>query len=379
MVKRVFWQKQIEAAWSKRSVIWLSGVRRVGKTRLCQSLENTEYLDCELPQVRQLFENSQFFFKQCSQKRLILDEIHRLNNPSEVLKIAADHFPDTKVIATGSSTLGASSKFADTLTGRKTELWLTPLLLEEMKDFGPHNLTHRLLHGGLPPFFMLETLPEQEFQEWISAYWGRDIQELFQLEKRYSFQKLTELLFTQSGSIFEATRFTAPCEVSRQTIMNYLAVLEATFVVHMVRPFTSYRPAEIVSAPKVYGFDTGFICYVNGWGNLRQEDKGLLWEHCILNELHARLQTRNIYYWRDKQKHEIDFIYFKRRSQSPIAIECKWNANKFSDEHLQIFRRHYPEGENYVVAPDIEFPYQKPFGDIIVNFVNSKHLIESLL
>jgi hypothetical protein len=64
------------------------------------------------------------------------DEIHRLADPSEVLKIAADHFPDVKIIATGSSTLGASSKFRDTLTGRKVEIWLTPMISDDLKDFG---------------------------------------------------------------------------------------------------------------------------------------------------------------------------------------------------------------------------------------------------
>ncbi len=66
-------------------------------------------------------------------RRIVLDEVHRLANPSELLKIAADHFPDVKVIATGSSTLGATAKFADTLAGRKETVWLTPMLLADME------------------------------------------------------------------------------------------------------------------------------------------------------------------------------------------------------------------------------------------------------
>jgi predicted AAA+ superfamily ATPase len=59
-------------------------------------------------------------------KRLVLDEIHRLQNPSELLKIAADHYPSTHIVATGPSTLGASRRFRDTLTGCTRDLWLTP-------------------------------------------------------------------------------------------------------------------------------------------------------------------------------------------------------------------------------------------------------------
>ncbi|OFZ20033.1 MAG: hypothetical protein A2Z20_08070 [Bdellovibrionales bacterium RBG_16_40_8] len=61
-------------------------------------------------------------------RRIILDEIQRLQNPSELLKIAADHYKNVSIIATGSSTLGASKKFKDTLTGRKVNIHLTPVL-----------------------------------------------------------------------------------------------------------------------------------------------------------------------------------------------------------------------------------------------------------
>jgi uncharacterized protein len=144
---------------------------------------------------------------------------------------------------------------------------------------------------------------------------------LFRLERRSSFHKFTELMMTQSGGLFEATRVTAPCEVSRTTISNYLMVLEATFVAHVIRPFSTHRRTEIVSAPKVYGFDTGFVSYYRGWQDLRREDLGTLWEHFVLNEIMARQQSREVSYWRDKRGHEVDFILTGRRNK-PIALEC---------------------------------------------------------
>lgn len=283
MVKRIFWINYIESCWTRRSVIWLAGVHRVGKTYLCKSLKNSEYFDCEFPHVRQQLEDPELFLKKVAGKRIILDEIHRLKNPSELLKIAADYFPSTKIIATGSSTLEASKKFRDTLTGRKIHIHLTPMLFEEGYLFGNTDIEHRLLFGGLPAFFLSGQLPEYDFQEWLSSYWAKDIQELFRLEKRFSFLKFTELILAQSGSMFEATRFTAPCEVSRTTISNYLSILEATYVAHIIRPFSTHAATEIKSAPKVYGFDTGFICHTRGWLKLRKEDFGLLWEHLVLN------------------------------------------------------------------------------------------------
>ena len=378
MFPREFWIKKIEQAWQERSIVWLAGVRRVGKTVLSRSLSDVEYYDCELPRVRRVFEDPETFLRGSYGKRVVLDEIHRLMNPSELLKIAADHFPDIRILATGSSTLGASAKFRDTLAGRKRNLWLTPMVLTDLTAFKRQDLRHRLLRGGLPPFFLAESLPERDFQEWMDAYWAKDIQELFRLERRASFQKFVELLVAQSGGIFEATRFAAPCEVSRTTISNYLKVLEATFVAHVIRPFSTHRPTEIVAAPKVFAFDTGFVCYLRGWYELREEDLGALWEHLVLNEMQANLQTREINYWRDKRGHEVDFVYI-RRGQQPDTIECKWTADEFEPKNLLAFRRQYPEGYNWVVATDVDQEYARRYRDVEVRFVSLSKLIEHLM
>ena len=378
MIKlRHYWLALIERSWERKSVLWLSGVRRAGKTFLCKSLPDIQYFDSELPRTRRLMEDPEQFLATWKGKRLVLDEVHRLPNPSELLKIAADHFPSTKIIATGSSTLGASSKFRDTLTGRKIEIWLTPMNSIDLTDFGRVDLDRRLLRGGLPPFFLAAEYPERDFQEWMDAYWAKDIQELFRLERRHSFARFAELLFSQSGGIFEATRFSKPCEVSRTTISNYLAVLEATFVVHIIRPFSTRRATEIVAAPKVYGFDSGFVCHYKGWETLRPEDKGVLWEHYVLNEIHARLQRRDVQTWRDKQHHEIDFILQKSPRQVE-AIECKWSADQFDPGNLRIFRGLHPLGMNFVVASDVDESYRKDYGDMQVNFVSLEGLISAL-
>src|SRR3972149_6886881 len=150
MVHRQFWLSKIREAWRGRSVVWLSGVRRVGKTVLCRTIPEVELFDCELPRVRKQLEDPEAFLDDHSGKRIVLDEIHRLPDAAQILKIAADHYPQTKILATGSSTLGASTRFRDTLTGRKAEVWLTPMISDDLIDFKNQDLKHRLLHGGLP-------------------------------------------------------------------------------------------------------------------------------------------------------------------------------------------------------------------------------------
>jgi len=377
LIKRSYWIEKIEEFWKERSVIWLTGVRRTGKTSLSHSLGKIEYFDCELPRVRQMMADPEGFLESLKGKRIVLDEVHRLDNPSEFLKIAADHYPTIRVLATGSSTLGASRKFRDTLTGRKIQLWLTPMILQDLTDFERENLKHRLLYGGLPLFFQSNKIFEKGFQYWMDDYWAKDIQELFHLESKQSFQKFTELLMVQSGGIFEATKFTTSCEVSRMTIMNYLHVLEETFVALAIKPYSSNRTTEIVSAPKVYVFDTGFVTYYKGWSELRKEDLGYLWEHFVLNEIYAQTQQRKVNYWRDKRGHEIDFV-LAERGKPPIAIECKWSDSQMDPAGLKAFRKTYPEGHNYIVAPGIERTYIKHYGDLKTEFISLQELVRKI-
>ena len=378
MVRRSYWVSAIERLWAEKSIVWLAGVRRAGKTYLCRSLPDVEYFDCELPSCRRTLEDPERFLREIGPRRVVIDEIQRLRHPSELLKIAADYHPETRLVATGSSTLGASRRFRDTLTDRKRDLWLTPMTARDEQEFGDRGLDHRFRHGGLPPFFLAGDAPERGFQEWLDSYWARDIQELFRVERRWSFLRFTELLLAQSGGVFEATRFAGPCEVSRTTIANYLQVLEDTFLVEVVRPYSTRRSAEIVAAPKVYGFDTGFVCLFKGWSHLREEDRGALWEHFVLNEYLAHAQRRDVRYWRDKRGHEVDFV-IERRSAPPVAIECKWRADGFDARNVRAFRARYPGGDNFVVTNDTTTSYVRNARGVDVRFVNLSDMVRRLV
>jgi predicted AAA+ superfamily ATPase len=137
MIERPFWINRIEEAWKEASIVWLAGVRRAGKTTLVQSLgeDRILYVNCDLPVASSMTADPELFFRDCGRPVVVFDEIHRLPDPSMVLKIGADLFPELKIIATGSSTLAASRKFKDTLTGRKRVVRLTPALWDELPAF----------------------------------------------------------------------------------------------------------------------------------------------------------------------------------------------------------------------------------------------------
>jgi len=373
MIKRTYWVNLIEQALARRSILWIRGVRRAGKTFLCRSFPGIIYLDCELPDIRRRLSDESFLHDN-SGKFLAVDEIHRLDNPSQLLKIAADHFPETKIIATGSSLLETIKKFSDTLTGRKNTLYLTPATMHDTEEFGIKSIEERMLRGGLPPFLLDEAPKKSDYTEWLDSYWAKDIVGLFRLEKRDAFMKMMEIIFNESGGMFDASRYAAKCELSRQTVKGYLSIMEATAVVNVIRPFSGNNTNEIVSMPKTYGFDTGFIAFIKNWDSLRRDDYGLMWEHLVLNELAAVMQDGRIYYWRDKQQHEIDFIIKGGRNEVH-AIECKWQSSQFDASNLKIFRKYHPKGINYVVSHDIKEPVTMEKTGMKIQYIGIKDII----
>ena len=103
----------------------------------------------------------------------------------------------------------------------------------------------------------------------------------------------------------------------------------------------------------------------------------MLWEHFMLNELMTRMQSRDVAYWRDKRGHQVDFV-LARRGEKPMAIECKWSAHGFDPTNLLAFRHQHPEGDNVVVAQDVERTFTRTFVGLDVRFESVDAFAESV-
>ncbi|MGD0961664.1 MAG: ATP-binding protein, partial [Methylomonas sp.] len=357
MINRPFWRQRIEQAWHEAPIAWLCGVRRCGKTTLAESIgaEHILYLNCDLPSVEDMVRDPQIFFRGCTKPVVVFDEIHQLRDPARVLKIGADGFPHLKILATGSSTLAASKKFRDTLTGRKRLVHLPPVLWDELPAFGV-TLPQRLFHGGLPPALLAAAKKPAFFREWLDSFFARDIQRLFGFRDMNRFNALFEYVLRQSGGQLELTKTATALGITRPTVESHLRALEITHAITLVRPFHGGGQHELVKQPKLYAFDTGFVSFARGWDPLRNDDYGILWEHLVLEHLQAHFPDTPIQYWRDKAGREIDFVLARHRD-SVDTIECKWRPDAFDSSALKAFRGYYPLGRNYLVTPAAEIAY----------------------
>ncbi len=372
MTERPFWIHRINNAWTKRSVIWLSGARRVGKTTLSKMLENPIYMNCDLPSVHRRLEDPEAFYESIQPGSiLVYDEIHRLEDPSRILKIGADEYADIKILATGSSTLDASRKFRDSLTGRKTAIYLPPVIWDECKKvFGIHDLDHRLLFGGLPEPLLSNKKNAGFFSEWFDSFFARDIQELFNIRNRTGYLKLMQLIYRSSGNLIDYTQLSKNSGLSRPTVMTYLESLRIAHNIFLVPPFHGGGKREITSRPKAYAFDTGLVTFVKGWNEIRDEDRGILWEHLVLDLIRSYFPDNQIFYWRDKSNREIDFVLPFDNGRID-TIECKINPDHLSIYPLGVFRGLYPEGHNICYSPYIRDSYTTRINGIKMHYIGT--------
>ncbi len=371
-IQRPFWDARLAETWGVAPIAWLSGVRRSGKTTIARSLAGACFLNCDLPSVQRELDDPEAFYARVSPRAgsttVIFDEIHRLRDPSAVLKIGADAFPKLRILATGSSTLAATRKFRDSLAGRKREVNLQPVLFEELAAFGA-TVEKRLLHGGMPQMLLADAPDHSFYAEWMDSYFARDVAELFRVERRSEFLLLFRLLLRQNGGMATIVNLAKQCGATRPTVMSWIEAMRITHVIHLIRPFHGNGDSELVKQPKIYAFDTGFVAHENGWTELHPEERGLLWENLVLEHLLSRPWKPEVHYWRDKLQREVDFVVPKGRTVVD-AFECKWDLRRIDMKGLAAFRALYPKGANYIVAPSVDAPYTRTIEGIEVTIVS---------
>jgi hypothetical protein len=187
--------------------------------------------------------------------------------------------------------------------------------------------------------------------------------------------KLLHLLLRQSGSLIDYTHLARLSDLSRHTVKAHVEAMSIAHAVFLLPPFQGGGRREITRRPKCYSFDTGFVTFVKGWDSIREDDRGLLWEHLVLDTLRTVVDDHHLHYWRDKSGREVDFVIKGGRRQAD-AIECKINPDHFDPANLTVFRSLYPEGRNYVLSPNIKTSYQRRYAKLQVRFISVNQISE---
>jgi len=180
---------------------------------------------------------------------------------------------------------------------------------------------------------------------------------------------------TGKTTLADCTALSRECDLSRPTVKAHLEAMRVACALTPVPPFHGGSRREIVTRPRVYAFDAGFACFVRGWERLREEDRGGLWGHLVLDVPRAAVEpARAASFWRDKSGREIDFVV--PRGREVDAFECKVRPDRLERRRLGAVRDAYPRGRNFVVSPGVDEAYDFRAGSHVVRAIGCADVLQ---
>ncbi len=333
----------IEKRFQSGKVIVLLGPRQVGKTTLIEELlKHKEYLflNGDDPGVRtMLAEINTARIKNLlgNYTCVFVDEAQRIENIGLTLKIIHDQFKHVQVFVSGSSSFDVSNKVNEPLTGRKWEYQMFPISWEEFENHvgflqSEQELENRLLFGMYPDVLNHPGDEINVLRNLVNSYLYSDLLAFYDIRKPEVLEKLVQALALQMGSEVNFTELAQILNVDKNTVSNYIHILEKGFVVFRLNSFSRNLRNEIKTNKKIYFYDNGVRnMLISNFNTLDlRNDKGALWENFLISERIKQIAYKqslaNTYFWRTKQQQEIDFV--EEHSGQIFAYEFKWKLNK---------------------------------------------------
>ncbi len=340
-------------------VIVIYGARQVGKTSLLQYLmenylkSNTFYMDLELRNLLELCnsgpeETHKYLLQKGADKAkkifLLIDEIQYLENPTNFIKIIADHYKNIKLVVSGSSTFEIRKKFKESLAGRTVTFELYPLDFEEFLIFKnkKYSLTKEnsktineeliplaeefIRFGGYPKIALEDSIERKTayLYQIIDTYVKKDIRDIGNIRDIEAFNKLLEVLASQTGCLLNVSELSNTLKISRITIIEYLELLEKTFIIKKISPYHKNLRSELTKNQKIFFLDTG-MAHLLWLKEFPKELLGNMFETAVFAELIK--SGFKVNFWRTTAKQEVDFV-ISAPLKGIIAIESKINFSK---------------------------------------------------
>ena len=320
-------------------VISIIGPRQSGKSTLVKHcFPKYDYISFEdIDNRRRALLDMRGFLEQYG-KGVIFDEVQRVPELFSYLQTHVDGSGKKgRFILTGSHNYLLQEKVSQSLAGRVAMLRLLPFSMQELADAGklPADIHKILFKGFYPRLFSSRVKPSDWYPAYIETYMQRDVREIKNIPNLNYFQKFLHLLAGRHGQQLNLTSLATEVGVVHNTISSWISILEASYVIYLLKPHFNNFNKRITKTPKIYFYDSGLVCSLLGIEKAEQLNthhiKGPLFEGLIITELiKARFNaglSNNCFYWRDKTGNEVDCIIDKAGSLTAIEIKSGKTIN----------------------------------------------------
>ena len=315
-------------------VIAITGPRQSGKTTLARAaFPDKPYLSLEDPDMRLLAESDPRGLLSRFPDGVILDEVQRTPELLSYLQtfVDAETIPG-KYVLTGSQQFGLLSGITQSLAGRVGMVQLLAFGMEELQVAAklPENLDQLLFQGFYPPLYDRDIFPGDWFAGYVGTYVERDVRQLLSVRDLSTFQRFLKMCAARTGQLLNLSSLAADCGITHNTASAWLSVLEASYIVFLLRPYYRNFNKRLVKTPKLYFCDTGLAGWLLGIREPMQiafhAQRGALFENLVVMEALKSYLNRglppDIYFWRDSRGLEVDLLLESAEELKPVEIKA---------------------------------------------------------
>jgi uncharacterized protein len=321
-------QKQIAFAAKTFAAVVLTGPRRCGKTYLFRKcLPGTSYVLLEDPDVLARVRADPRSFVDALKLPVIIDEIQNAPELFAYIRTRIDAAPRKtgQWFLTGSQEAPLMQGVSESMAGRAAVFQMLPIAREESRKVS-------ILNGGFPEVLARPAARNIWFSSYIQTYLERDVRAVLNVRNLSTFRRFLALCASRHGQVLNRTDFAAPLGLSVPAISEWISVLETTGVLLMVPPYFANLGKRIIKSPKMYLCDSGLTCHLLGIQTqaelLRSPFLGAITEGVVAAEIvKAQINRgirRELYYFRDQQGLEVDFL-LPHRGQT-LLLEVKTSS-----------------------------------------------------
>lgn len=321
-------------------IVTLTGPRQSGKTTLARTaLGHLPYLSLEDPDERRLALEDPRSFLNRFPDGAVLDEVQRAPELLSYLQTRVD--ADGRMglfLLTGSQQLGLMSGITQSLAGRTGFIELLPLSIGELQRAGrmPAGLDEAMATGGYPALFDRPLAPRTWLGAYVTAYIERDVRQLLKIQDLDAFQRFLRLCAGRSGQLLNLTTLATDAGITHNTAKAWISVLEASYILFLLRPHHANFRKRLVKSPKLYFLDTGLLCWLLGIQAPAQLEthplRGSIFETLVVSELlktrYNRGEPAGLHFWRDSNGLEVDLLADAGTRLRPIEIKSGQTLNR---------------------------------------------------